>query len=306
VFPERVAVLGAGTMGVGIALVFALAGARVTVRSRRQETLDRAAADVESRLVSTGVHPAEAEGARSRLTFTTEPAAALAGANLVVETIPEDATEKHRLLAEIEEYVGDDTIVTSNTSSLPIGDLARVLRRPERFAGLHWFNPPELMRLVEIVSGPETDEATVETLAEWSRRAGHRPIRVRRDLPGFVFNRLQYALIREAYALVAAGVATFEEVDEVVTTGLGPRWAGVGPFESMDLAGLDVHLTVAGRLFPELDASAVPPAALADLVGDGALGAKSGRGLRGDYDEARVEEIVRRRAQTLAAFERRR
>jgi 3-hydroxybutyryl-CoA dehydrogenase len=306
VFPERVAVLGAGTMGVGIALVFALAGARVNVRSRRQETLDRAAAEVESRLAASGVHPAEREGARSRLTFTAELPAALAGANLVVETIPEDAADKHRLLAEVEEYVADDTIVTTNTSSLPIGDLARVLRRPERFAGLHWFNPPELMRLVEIVSGPETAETTVETLAEWSRRAGHRPIRVRRDVPGFVFNRLQYALIREAYALVASGVATFDEIDEVVTAGLGPRWAAIGPFESMDLAGLDVHLTVAGRLFPELDASTEPPADLAALVGDGALGAKTGRGLRGAYDDARVDEIVRRRAETLAAFERRR
>jgi len=129
--------------------------------------------------------------------------------------------------------------VTTNTSSLPLAVLADGLERPERFASLHWFNPPELIELVEVVGSEGTAPETIETLQAWVEALGKAPIVVRRDVPGFVANRLQHALLREAYALVDAGVCSLADVDRAVTHGLGARWAAIGPFETMDLAGLD-------------------------------------------------------------------
>jgi 3-hydroxybutyryl-CoA dehydrogenase len=171
---------------------------------------------------------------------------------------------------------------------------------------MHWFNPPELVELVEIVAGPRTEPQVTETLADWAAALGKAPVVVRRDVPGFVANRLQYALIREAYALVETGVATYAEVDAAVRFGLGPRWAAVGPFESMDLAGLDVHHEVARRLFPTLSNRSQPPPALTRLVADRHLGTKTGQGLRGSYDGAAVSELERRRETILRALSDRR
>jgi 3-hydroxybutyryl-CoA dehydrogenase len=291
-------------MGAGIALVFARAGCGVSLYARRRSTLERARKRIRSvlGLLETS---SRARHADSRIVTTRSLVRAARGAELVVESVAEDMKAKRDVLARVEQ-LAPGALLATNTSSLRIGDLASALERRAAFAGLHWFNPPELVDLVEIVPGPETAPGTVDALGAWAGSLGKVPILVRRDVPGFVANRLQYALLREAYALVEAAVVSHAEVDAAVRFGLGPRWAAVGPFESMDLAGLDVHHEVARRLFPTLADSDAPPTGLARLVAEGNLGTKTGCGLRGGYDRAAIEALESRRASILLALSRRR
>jgi 3-hydroxybutyryl-CoA dehydrogenase len=192
----------------------------------------------------------------------------------------------------------------TDTSSIAIDDLAAALDRPESFAGMHWFNPPELVLLVEIVSGSRTDRDVAQRLVAWTRALGKRPVHLRRDIAGFIANRIQYAVLREAFALVREGVCDYADVDETMKAGLGARWAAIGPFETLDLAGLDVHETVARRLYPLLANDREPAPQVRALVADGHLGCKTGRGLYGAYDEEAIGALSRRRAEVLLALER--
>lgn len=301
--PALVAVVGAGTMGAGIAVAFARAGVDVRLVARRESSLARARARIEEGLglfVEAGeLAPAAAGEAAGRIVTTTVLEEAVATAELVVESIPEDLESKARLLERAEEAAPAGVVLATNTSSLPIAHLAASLRRPEAFAGFHWFVPAELVELVEVVSGPGTAPETAARLLGWATAIGKRPIHVLREADGFVANRLQYALIREAFALVEAGICSYEDIDEAVKEGLGPRWAALGPFEFLDLAGLDVHYEVARRLYPTLTAGTEPAAAVVQLLADSALGCKTGRGLRGSYDGEAVALLRRRVARVL-------
>jgi 3-hydroxybutyryl-CoA dehydrogenase len=317
--PGSVACVGAGTMGAGIALAFALGGWTATMVARRQATLDAAWRRIEAsagllteagrlagasgRAGATGAAGAEREAVLGRIAGTTDLDGADLSADLVVESIAEDVAAKRRCYRAIEPRLGPASILATGTSSLPLAELAAGLARPERFIGYHWFNPPELIPLVEIVPAGPTAAAVADRVEAISRAIGKQPVRVTADVPGFVANRLQYALIREAYHLVAAGVCTAADVDRVITAGLGPRWAAIGPFLSMDLAGLDVHRAVAERLFPRLSAATTVPPVLTALTEEGALGVKSGRGLLGRYDEDRVREVTEVRARVLLMLE---
>lgn len=272
-------------MGAGIARVFADAGASVRLCARRETSLEAARGRLGDR------------AARVRLTTSADDA--LDGAELVIETIVEEAEPKRAVLARAEELAAPDAVLTTNTSSLRLAALAEALRRPERFAGLHWLNPPELVELVEVVGGERTARETLEVLAGWMELLGKAPVVVRRDVPGFVANRLQYALLREAYALVDAGVCSFADVDRTLTHGLGARWAAIGPFETMDLAGLDVHAAVAANLWPELANETTPSPSIARALESGALGVKSGRGLLGEYTPTAAAALVDRRERVL-------
>lgn len=290
--PQRVSIVGAGTMGAGMAAVFARGGCEVRLAARRDSSIDdalRRAASI------AGEHA-------SRISGTTSLEDALAGADLVVETIAEESEPKRLVLALAETVAATDAILVSNTSSISLGTLAETLQRPERFAGLHWFNPPELVELVEVVRTERTDPEVTDTLRSWMEALGKAPVLVARDTPGFIGNRLQYALVREAFALVEAGVCTPEDADRVLTHGLGARWAAVGPFQTIDLAGLDIHLAVARNLYPELSCETEPSERIEELVGEGSLGCKSGRGLLGDYDQARVEALAQRRLRVLTSL----
>ncbi len=293
-------------MGGGIALSFALAGCSVRLMARRKTSLETARRRIDASLELLVGHewatPDEAEAAPGRILAMTALEEAVAGAELVVETISEDLEAKREVLVRAERAAGPETILATDTSSIAVDELAAPLAWPERFAGFHWFNPPELVELIEVVSGERTAPDTAAALVDWAEALGKVPVHVRRDVPGFVANRLQYALVREAYALVEADVCSHEEVDRAVRAGLGARWAAIGPFETFDLAGLDVHLEVARRLFPELADAAEPPASLCELVAQGALGCKSGRGLRGEYTEEDVRALRKRRASVLLAL----
>jgi 3-hydroxybutyryl-CoA dehydrogenase len=276
--PREVAVIGAGTMGAGIARVFAAAGSSVRLHARRKSSLEAA----RRRLDGAGVG------------LTTALDEALDGAELVVETIVEEVEPKRAVLRRAEDLAASDAILTTNTSSLPLGELAGALQRPERFAGLHFLNPPDLVELVEIVGAERTAPETLEMLTGWMEQLGKAPIVVQRDIPGFVVNRLQYALLREAYALVDGGVCSYADVDRAVTHGLGARWAAIGPFETMDLAGLDVHAAVAANLWPELSSTSEPSPSIATALA-------SGRGLRGDTP---AEALRERRDRVLRGLRR--
>jgi 3-hydroxybutyryl-CoA dehydrogenase len=271
-------------MGAGIARVFADAGVSVRLCARRESSLEAARTRLGERA--------------AQVRLTTDSDEALDGADLVIETIVEEADAKRAVLARAEE-LAPTAILTTNTSSLRLAALAEGLRRPGRFAGLHWLNPPELVELVEVVGGERTASETLEVLASWMDQLGKAPVVVRCDVPGFVANRLQYALLREAYALVDAGVCSFADVDRTLTHGLGARWAAIGPFETMDLAGLDVHAAVAANLWPELANGTEPSPSIARAIETGALGVKSGRGLLGEYPPAAAAALVDRRERLL-------
>jgi 3-hydroxybutyryl-CoA dehydrogenase len=305
-FPGRVAIIGAGTMGAGIAIRYALAGADAALTSRREATLaaarERVTASLEMLVAQGAVDADDRDVAQKRISYSSDLDTAASGADLVIESIAEDPERKRAVLVRAEAAAAPGALITSNTSSLSLADISSALARPERFAGYHWFNPPELLELVEIVCVPATSEETAGSLLHWAARVGSCPVLVRREVPGFIANRLQYALMREAWALVEAGVCGYEDIDAVMTTGLGARWAAVGPAEAMDLAGLDVHLTVARELYPKLTRTTEPPSALAEHVARGALGCKTGNGLRGHYDADDERRLAERRARIMLAL----
>jgi 3-hydroxybutyryl-CoA dehydrogenase len=219
---------------------------------------------------------------------------------IAIESVAEDIEAKRSVFAWASACLGDDGILATNTSSLPLSELASNLAHPERFAGWHWFNPAELVRLVEIVGASRTAPGVLKRLEAFSRAIGKEPIVLRREIAGFVANRLQYALLREAYALVEAGICSLKDVDRAVVAGLGARWAAIGPFVSMDAAGLDVHETVAKQLFPQLARSTTVPELLQEARRRGAQGIKSGSGLHGDYPAGAGNRLAARRDTILA------
>lgn len=292
---ERVAVIGAGTMGADIAGVFASHGYDVALSSRSRSTLDQALIRIEERFGATV----------QRVVTTTDQQEAAEGAVLVSENVIEDLAVKRTVFAELEDVVTDECVLTTNTSSVPITDIGRALRRPERLIGLHWFNPAAVMPLVEIVRGADTDDATVGIARALCAGIDKEVIEVRKDVPGFVINRLQYALLREAIALVEDGVASIEDVDRAVATTLAPRWSASGPLELMDLAGLDTVEKVSRVLMSALSNAQGVPALVADRVADGALGTKSGRGFY-DWTPESIAEAVRSRDETVRLLTQRR
>lgn len=268
--PSKVAVIGSGLMGAGIATLFVDAGHDVVVHDTDAARAEAVAADIGAR------HEAILEDA-------------VRGADVVFEAVAEDEGIKRTLYARIG-AVSPGAIVASNTSSIAPSVLADAVADPRRFAIAHFFNPPGTVPLVEVVPGPDTDPAVLEILAGMLTDAGRTPVVLRRAVPGFVANRLQAALLREAFALEAEGVASFADIDHIVRAGLGARWAAAGPFTVTDLGGLDVWESVCTRLFPDLDASTQAPAALRERVAAGRLGAKTGEGIY-RHDAAEDENV---------------
>ena len=300
--PARAAVAGGGAMGAGITTALAIAAVPTTVVVRRPEAVEEARARVTARLeahLELGLIDQETASAAEEVVDVRDDGDG-GPYDLVVECVSEDVATKRALLARIEPALAADGVLTTTTSSLRVDDLASALADSGRFLAWHWFHPADLVPLVEIVPGAQTRPKAAQQVREWSVTLGKAPLCLRQDVPGFVANRLQYALLREAYALVVAGVCTPEDVDLAVTAALGLRWSTVGPFSLMDLAGLDVHAAVAETLFPELDQSTGLPELLVELRRNGALGVKNGRGLLGQYSQAAIQSVVNRRDRVLA------
>jgi 3-hydroxybutyryl-CoA dehydrogenase len=281
----KVAMLGAGVMGRNIARVMAQAGAPVTLFSRSRETLDAA------RRTLAGCDGGE-------VTSVTSIAEAVATADLIIESVPESVECKLGVLAEAERAAPVGVVIATNTSSLPLDRLAAAMRAPERFLGWHWFNPAHLIPLVEVVPTSLTDPGVVAWSVQRLHEVGKRPLVLSRPVDGFLANRLQYALIREALALIDAGAATPEQIDAVLTDCLGLRWAVLGPMRSTDLAGITTAMAVATELFPKLSNADRPPACLNDLAEQGRLGLSAGAGF---YAYPDPDEVLDTRDRLLAS-----
>ncbi|GAB3119287.1 3-hydroxyacyl-CoA dehydrogenase family protein [Glaciibacter psychrotolerans] len=274
--PAAVGVVGGGRMGVGIAHAFLLAGARVQILERD----DRAAAHAEQALASAvrqSVTRGTTERGEAELladSAVTIDITALADANLVVEAVPEDLALKTDMLQRIEAVLAPSAWLTSNTSSLSITLLAAPLRRPERFLGLHFFNPVPSSTLVEIVQGERTSEAAVDAARNWVHMIGKNPIVVQ-DFPGFASSRLGVVIALEAIRMLEDGVATAADIDTAMVQGYK---FPVGPLRLTDMVGLDVRLGIAEYLHGTLGERFAPPPLLIEMVAAGKLGRKSGEG----------------------------
>lgn len=273
--PSVVAVVGGGRMGAGIAHAFLVAGAAVLLREPDADATARAVASIQrdlDRSVARGML-ADAATARSRLRIA-DDISDLAAAGLAIEAVPEDAGLKTRVLGDVERHLDDDAWLCTNTSSLSIDELAASLARPERFCGLHFFNPVPAGALVEIVRGTATTAELVDSARAWVDALGKTPIVVR-DSPGFASSRLGIALGLEAIRMLEESVASAADIDAAMV--LGYRHP-VGPLRLTDLVGLDVRLDIAQHLERELGERFTPPALLRRLVAEGRLGRKSGAG----------------------------
>jgi 3-hydroxybutyryl-CoA dehydrogenase len=272
----RIGVLGAGLMGHGIAQVFALAGHDVTIYDSFAATLDTAKARILTNLKDLG----DDQSAVERVTVNGDLPAAVRDADYVVEAVLEDLPLKQKIFAEIEKYVRPDTILASNTSVIPITSIMQGLQKRGRALGTHWWNPPFLVPLVEVIETQWTSEQTVAFAMKLHADAGKKPAHVKKDVPGFIGNRLQHALWREAIALVENGICDAETVDTVIKAAFGRRLAVLGPLENADMVGLDLTLAIHQNVLPDIDRRPGPSPYLKKLVKDGKLGFKSGEGFR--------------------------
>ena len=293
-----VAVLGAGVMGRGIATAYAQFGYDVFLYDTSSEALQAAQKQIQSDVTLMRqegmLQASENVDTHSRLHYTTDLKSALANAWLVTESIPEIIEFKITLLRDVESIVSQDVIITSNTSSLALSDLVADMKYPERLLVTHFFNPAHLVPLVEIVSTNKTSKDVLQKVVETIRRLQKVPVLLRKDIAGFIGNRLQAALVREAFHLLESGVASAKDIDRALRFGPGFRWAFMGCFETVDYGGIDVWEHVCDNLFPTLSDSKVSPQTLHALYESGNLGTKTGNGLY-DYTPETIVERIRER-----------
>ena len=280
-----ITILGAGLMGHGIAQVFASTGHSVTVYDSAPAGL----ATLHDRMAENLTQLDQDTACLNRITASNDLAEAVANADFIFEAVLEDLAVKQSLFARVETFARPETVLASNTSVLPITDIMRQLTHPARGIGTHWWNPPFLIPLVEVIAAPQTAPRIIEATMSLLKSAGKTAVHVQKDVPGFIGNRLQHALWREAIALVEHGICTAEDVDAVVKSSFGRRLGVLGPLENADLVGTDLTLAIHRTVLPAIDASPGPSPYLEDLVAQGKLGMKTGRGFRSWTDEQKMQ-----------------
>ena len=302
-WPRLAAVLGAGTMGLGIAESFVASGIEVCLLDATPELTQQAHGRLVRRVrghVEAGLLNEEAVGLAEIIKLGYRIPQAVSGVDLVVEAVPEQLNLKRQILETSSAAAGHDAVIVSNTSSLPISQLARFVDNPKRFLGTHWFNPPEWTPGVEVIPTAVTDPGVVERVMELLRGIGKRPVVVG-DGPGFVANRIQNALFLEALRCVEEGLASPDEVDEVVKSCFGFRLPFFGPFQIADMAGLDVYMSVLKILEEGLGERFKTPNQLRQLVERGRTGTKSGAGFL-EYSDEERERLLLERDRRYAAL----
>jgi 3-hydroxybutyryl-CoA dehydrogenase len=272
----RIAVVGAGLMGHGIAQVFALAGHEVNITDTVLQNLDTAKSRIAANLRDLG----EDENVVARVLPCVDLTEAVRDADYVVEAVAENLQVKQKLFAELELRVRRDAILASNTSVIPITAIMQDLIRKERALGTHWWNPPFLVPLVEVIATEWTSPQAIVWTMELHKAAGKMPAHVKKDVPGFIGNRLQHALWREAISLVEHGICDAKTVDDVVKASFGRRLAVLGPLENADQVGTDLTLAIHDIVLPAIENRPGPSPYLQELVADGKLGFKSGQGFQ--------------------------
>jgi len=279
---EKIVVVGAGLMGHGIAQIFALADLSVYLCDVSEEKLSEALDSVKGNLqmlASLGVIKSEhIDAVLDRIQTNTDLGSIVSEADLVVECVFEDLALKQEIFKKLDSLCPDRTILASNSSSFTASALASVTKRPEKVVVAHFFNPPYLIPLVEIVGSSSTSEETVKAVYDLMCRAKKRPVILKKEVPGFLANRLQAALMREAMSLVEKGVASAQEIDIAVKESIGLRWSVMGPFQIFELAGLDMASAAASVLMPDLESSGELPDVLKEKIAKGELGVKTGKG----------------------------
>ena len=296
---SRAAVIGTGTMGPGMGAVLERAGIEVALHDVSEEAIERAKQGVElARGVLERLGSEQAAGGELR--FEPELAAALEGVDFVLEAVPEKLELKQEVFAQFEQHVSDDAVLSSNTSGIPITKIAEPLDHPERVIGLHWSNPPQLIPMIEVIPGERTSEETVAAAKGLIERIGYYPSLLRKEVPGFVENRVLYAIMRECLALVDEGVIDAEELDLNVKWGIGYKLAVIPPMQLLDVAGLDIYESVADYLNSELSTESGVSETITKLTGEGKLGLKTGGGLF-QYTEEELAELPKKRAGALVA-----
>ena len=285
-------------MGPAIAQTCAMAGYATTLISRSQANLEKARDKIRANLQAMSayelVRADEVEPMVSHISLRADGFSGAADADLVIEAISEDLSLKQLLFADLEGVCSVATILASTTSGLRAGDIGVQVQHPERVIVAHYWNPPHLLPLVEVAPSAQTLPEVTETMVAFLKTTGHTPVLVRKDCVGFIGNRLQHALWREALAIVEQGIATPEEVDDALKTSFGARTPVLGIFEHMDLVGLDLVQYLHSYLLADLDTQAGPNAVLNERVARGDLGAKTGRGFY-DWSVHSAADVVRAR-----------
>jgi 3-hydroxybutyryl-CoA dehydrogenase len=272
----NIGVVGGGLMGHGIAYLLAVAGHDVSIYEPSAEVRAMIPQRVETIAVLLEDNPAHLK----RIAIYDQLAPAVTDTDFVFEAAPEKLALKQQIFVDLEKHTRPDTILASNASALPSTEIGRHLKHRERVVGTHFWNPPHLVPLVEVIQTEWTSDAVVARTMTLLREAGRSPVHVRRDIPGFIGNRLQHALKREAIALVADGVADAETIDTVIKDGFGARLAVLGTFEQTDLVGVNLTLDIHETLLEHLDRSTEPHPLLREKVAQGKLGMRTGEGFR--------------------------
>jgi 3-hydroxyacyl-CoA dehydrogenase len=285
-------------MGPGMAAVLARAGVAVGVYDVREEALESAKAGVE--LATKVLGALGKEDAGGTLGFENDLDAALDGAELVIEAVPEKLELKREVFADLEKRVSDDTILASNTSGIPITDIASACVRQDRVIGMHWSNPPHLIPMIEVIPGAKTSQEVTDKTSKVIEEFGYYPVLVRKEIPGFVENRILYAILREVMDLVDRGVIDYQGMDLCVKWGIGYKLAVIGPLELLDMAGLDIYESVSGYLNKDLSTAGEVSSTIKELTAKGRLGMKAGGGIY-DYTPEDIEAKRNERAQRLVA-----
>jgi len=293
------AVIGTGTMGPGMGAVLERAGIQVALYDVSDEALEKARAGVElARGVLERLGTEQKGGGDIR--FETDLQESLEGADFVLEAIPEKLELKQDVFADIEQHVADDAVLSSNTSGIPITKIAEVCARPGRVVGMHWSNPPHLIPMIEVIPGERTNEGTIAAAQGLIQRIGYRASQLNKEVPGFVENRVLYAIMRECLALVDEGVIDAEELDLNVKWGIGYKLAVIPPMQLLDVAGLDIYESVANYLNSDLSTESGVSETITKLTEQGKLGIKAGGGLF-EYSQDELAELPAKRAAALVA-----
>ena len=299
---KKVAVIGTGTMGPGIAQVFAQHGVEVRIYDVVREKLKEAQATLARNLdliFQAGLmSEADMAATKSRIEDANSLEEAVKGVDLVIEVVPEVMDIKKGLFADLDKICDPETILATNTSGLSITTMAEAVSDPGRFVGMHWWNPPIIIPVIEIIKGEKTKDSVIETVDALIRQIGKVPVLVKKDVPGFLGNRLQYALMREAIALLNDGVASAEDIDTMIKAGIGFKFPVMGPLETIDMAGLDIYYPVSKYLNKDLDRSQEAAPIVAEMVEKGNLGLKSGKGFY-DYTGKDIKALMGERIKKL-------
>jgi 3-hydroxybutyryl-CoA dehydrogenase len=295
---KHIGVLGAGLMGHGIAQIFAQAGYKVNIFDADHATLEKAKERIAANFnVFIQLKLASADDMRKclDLVFVSGDLQSFCnGPQIIIEAISEDMTVKRDTYRALEKYIAPDTILASNTSALSITDIGEVLAHKSRFLGTHFWNPPHIIPCVEVIKGAATSEDDFNTVYDLMEKVGKVPVKVLKDVPGFLGNRLQHAMWREAISLKENGIASAEDIDKVVKYGFGIRMSFIGPLETADLAGLALTRDIQKYLFPYLASSSEPSPALDTLVAEGSTGVKAGKGFY-SWSPEKIQQLISQR-----------